>query len=122
MVRAELSGASVARAWLRAFNAKDLDGLLALYADDCRHTSPKIRNLHPDTQGQLVGKAALRGWWEDAFRRLPGLRYEETALTATGEREVLEYVRHAPNEAPMYVAEIFDVREGLIVASRVYHG
>jgi hypothetical protein len=35
---------------------------------------------------------------------------------------VLEYLRHAPNEAPMPVAEAFDVREGRIVASRVFHG
>lgn len=118
MVRPEL----IAEQWLTAFNAKDLDALLALYGDDCRHTSPKIRTLHPETGGQLVGKAALRAWWADAFERLPGLRYEKTVCTANGHTAVLEYVRHAPNEPPMYVAEVFETREGLIRASRVYHG
>ena len=118
MVRPE----SLARQWLERFNAKDLDGLLQLYADDCRHTSPKIRALHPETGGQLVGKVKLRAWWEDAFKRLPNLRYEETALTADEQRAVLEYVRHAPNEPPMLVAEVFELREGRIAASRVYHG
>ena len=112
----------VARAWLAAFNAHDLEALLALYSDDCTHTSPKIRVLHPETAGLLVGKAALRTWWADALKRLPGLRYDERALTCSAERAVIEYIRFAPGEAPMPVAEMLDVRAGKIVASRVYHG
>ncbi|MER2560411.1 MAG: nuclear transport factor 2 family protein [Myxococcaceae bacterium] len=114
--------AAVGQAWLDAFNAHDVERLLALYADDCTHTSPKIRALHPETGGKLVGKAALRTWWSDAIKRLPGLRYELVALTANEERVVLEYTRHAPNDAPMPVAEAFDVKQGRIVASRVFHG
>lgn len=112
----------IARAWLQAFNAHDVDALVALYADDGTHTSPKIRALHPDTGGKLRGRGALAAWWQDANRRLPGLLYELTALTANEDRVFLEYLRHAPGEAPMPVAEVFDVRDGRIVASRVYHG
>lgn len=112
----------IARAWLAAFNAYDVDALVALYAEDATHTSPKIRALHPDTGGKLVGKPALSSWWRAANARLPGLRYEATAIAADGERAIIEYVRHAPNEPPMPVAEAFDVRDGKIVASRVYHG
>lgn len=112
----------IGRAWLEAFNAHDVPALIALYADDCTHTSPKIRALHPETGGKLLGKAALRDWWADALRRLPGLRYEATSITADEARVFLEYVRHAPHDAPMPVAEVFDVRDGRIVASRVYHG
>ncbi len=112
----------VARDWLAAFNAHDVGRLVALYAEDCTHTSPKIRALHPETGGLLIGKAALTTWWADAMKRLPGIRYEATAITASDERVFLEYVRHAPNEVPMLVAEVFDVRDGRIVASRVYHG
>jgi ketosteroid isomerase-like protein len=113
---------SVARAWLGAFNAHDVPTLVALYDDAATHTSPKIRALHPDTGGKLVGKAALVAWWQDAIARLPTLRYEETALTASDERVFLEYVRHVGGEAPMFVAEVFDAAHGKIVASRVYHG
>ncbi|QSQ18714.1 nuclear transport factor 2 family protein [Pyxidicoccus parkwayensis] len=113
---------SIAKAWLHAFNAHDVDALVALYAEDCRHTSPKIRVLHPETGGQLIGRPALAKWWREAIARLPGLRYEETALTADGDRVFMEYVRHAPGDAPMPVAEVLEVRGGKIVASRVYHG
>ncbi len=114
--------ARIGRAWMDAFNAHDVDALVALYADDATHTSPKIRALHPETGGKLVGKAAMAAWWRDANARLPGLRYELTAMTASQERVIVEYLRHAPGEAPMPVAEAFDVRNGRIVASRVYHG
>jgi ketosteroid isomerase-like protein len=112
----------IARAWLAAFNAHDVDALVALYAEDATHTSPKIRALHPDTGGQLVGRHALAEWWRDANRRLPNLHYEERAITADGTRAIIEYLRHAPGEPPMPVAEAFDVKDGRIVASRVYHG
>jgi ketosteroid isomerase-like protein len=112
----------IGRVWLAAFNAHDVDALVALYADDATHTSPKIRALHPETGGKLVGRRALAEWWRDANRRLPNLHYEELAITADSARAIIEYLRHAPGEPPMPVAEAFDLRDGRIVASRVYHG
>jgi ketosteroid isomerase-like protein len=113
---------SIALAWLDAFNAHAVERLVALYAEDCTHTSPKIRALHPTTGGKLVGRPALHAWWKDSNARLPGLRYEKTALTANDDQVFLEYLRHAPDGPPSPVAEVFDVRDGRIVASRVYHG
>jgi ketosteroid isomerase-like protein len=112
----------IARAWLQAFNAHDVDALVALYAEDATHTSPKIRALHPETGGRLRGRAALADWWRDANHRLPGLRYQEIAIVADESHAIIEYLRHSPGEPPMPVAEAFEVREGKIVASRVYHG
>lgn len=112
----------IARAWGAAFNAYDVDALIALYADDATHTSPKIRALYPETGGKLLGKAAIEAWWRGAIGRTPGLRYTETAITANEERVVFEYTRYADGQEPMLVAEVFDVKDGLIVASRVFHG
>ena len=117
-----MSPFALARAWLAAFNAHDVAALVALYADDATHTSPKIRALHPDTGGELHGHAALRAWWQGAIDRLPGLGYVETALTADDDRAVLEYVRRVDGEPDLLVAEVFEARAGKIVASRVYHG
>lgn len=113
---------AIAEAWHAAFEARDLDALLALYSDDATHTSPKIRALHPETGGKLVGKAAMRAWWADAFARLPSLRYITTSITAAPESVFLEYIRRVDGEADMPIAEVFDVRSGYIVASRVFHG
>lgn len=113
---------ALARRWLTAFNARDLDGLLALYADDAVHTSPKLRLRHPETHGLVRGKAALRAWWADAFERLPGMHYAEVSLVADDASVFLEYDRTVPDEEILRVAEQFVVRNGQIVASAVFHG
>lgn len=113
---------AIARRWLAAFAESDLDALLALYADDAVHASPKIRARHPETGGLLRGKPALRAWWADAFGRLPGLRYEERTLTADARRVWMEYARVLPGEPELMVAEVLEIEDGLIVGSRVYHG
>jgi hypothetical protein len=113
---------AIARSWLRAFNGRDLEGLLSLYDDAAVHTSPKLRVKRPETKGQVRGKPALRDWWQDSFDRLPGLRYEELTLTADAARVWMEYMRKAPGEADMPVAEVLEVERGKIVASRVFHG
>lgn len=113
---------AIANRWLAAFNDHDVDALVALYADDATHTSPKIRALYPETGGKIIGKTALAAWWRGSNTRLPGLRYEATSMTANTERVFLEYLRHAPDADPMPVAEVFEIRDGHIVASRVYHG
>ena len=112
----------VARRWLDAFNNHDLEALLALYAEDAVHVSPKLRVLRPETGGEIRGKGALRDWWADAFARLPQLRYEERRLTTDGARVFIEYVRHNPGDAPLPVAERLDIQHGLIRGSQVYHG
>jgi 8-oxo-dGTP diphosphatase len=113
----------VARRWLRAFNDRDLDGLVGLYADDAVHVSPKLRDRRPDTGGEIAGRAALRAWWDDAFARLPALRYEERRVVAEGDSVFLEYVRKVPGEADLVVAELYVMDgHGLIRRSHVFHG
>ena len=113
---------ATAKAWIAAFNARDLDRLLALYGEDAVHVSPKLRDRKPDTGGEIRGKVALRAWWAESFDRLPKLRYEERHVTASGERVFLEYDRIVPGETTIRVAELFVVRDGAIRESRVFHG
>jgi limonene-1,2-epoxide hydrolase len=112
----------IARLWIEAFNRQDVRALVDLYAARAVHTSPKLKAARPETQGRIWGKTALSAWWEDAFRRMPGLRYKLIRITATKERAFIEYVRHVPFEDPLAVAEVFVVRNGKITESAVYHG
>lgn len=34
----------------------------------------------------------------------------------------MEYIRHVQGEEDLRVGEVLEIREGMIVASRVYHG
>ena len=113
---------SIAHAWFEAFNAHNLEKLLSLYDDDAEHFSPKLKIRQPETNGLVVGKNALRNWWEDAFQRLPTLHYKVTSLTSDADRVFMEYIRSVADESDMLVAEVLEIKEGKIIASRVYHG
>lgn len=112
----------IARQWFAAFNTQQLDNLLALYDEQAQHYSPKLKLRQPETEGLIKGKAALRAWWQDAFDRLPGLHYEVTSLTANDDRVFMEYIRQVPGEEDIKVAEVLEIGDGSIIASRVYHG
>jgi len=64
----------------------------------------------------------LREWWQDAFDRLPTLNYEVIKLTADDDQVFMEYMRHVKNEEDLRVGEVLQIKNGLIVFSRVYHG
>ena len=113
---------AIGRCWLAAFNNRDLDGLLELYTEDAVHTSPKLRDRRPETGGEVRGKVALRAWWADCFARLPHLRYEERRIAVGEGVLMLVYLRTHPGEPDLLVAESYDLREGKICASHVFHG
>lgn len=113
---------SIAFKWIESFNNKELEKLLALYDNDAVHFSPKLKTAKRDTDGYVTGKEALRQWWETAFETIPSLQYKLTSLTANSDRVFMEYLRTVDNENDMLVAEVLDIREEKIVASRVYHG
>lgn len=112
----------IANKWFAAFNAHDLEALLALYHNEAQHYSPKLKVHQPSTNGLIVGKTALRTWWQDAFERLPQLHYAVQKLTADDEQVFMEYIRQVPGEPDLRVGEVLEIQKGLIVFSRVYHG
>jgi limonene-1,2-epoxide hydrolase len=113
---------TIAIEWFKAFNEHHLENLLSLYDDHAEHYSPKLKIRMPETLGLIRGKAALRNWWQDAFDRLPSLRYGVVKLTADKEQVFMEYIRHVDGEEDLRVGEVLEIKNGLIIASRVYHG
>jgi ketosteroid isomerase-like protein len=112
---------TIAHQWFEAFNAHDLEKLLALYANDAQHYSPKLKIRQPETNGLITGKEALRTWWRDSFDRLPSLRYEPQKFIADDASVFMKYMRYVDDEDSMLVGEVLEIKDGLIVASRVYH-
>jgi len=111
----------IAKRWFSAFNDKNLEVLLALYHDNAEHFSPKLKVRHPETNGLIKGRDALRAWWQDAFYRLPSLHYEIVRLTPHEDRVFMEYVRHVNGEVDLYVGEMLEIQNGLIIKSSVFH-
>ena len=112
---------SIAKKWLAAFNEHNLETLLSLYDENAEHFSPKIKLRNPESKGKIKGKDALRIWWKDAFERIPELTYQENTITASDDRVFMEYTRIAHGEENLNVAEVLEIKNGLIIASRVYH-
>lgn len=80
-----------ARDWAAAWNAHDLDTLLAHFGADVVFTSPVASQLLEDSDGVIRGKAALRAYWEEGLRRIPDLRFEVVAVYAGVSTLVINY-------------------------------
>ena len=116
-----MTNAQITKQWLQAFNEHSLEKLLSLYDNNAIHFSPKLKIRKPETNGLIKGKEAMRLWWQDAFDRFPELFYQEQTITANEDRVFMEYIRIVPGEENMNVAEVLDIKNSLIIASRVYH-
>src|SRR5215831_4321598 len=53
--------------WIEAWNAHDLDAVLAHYDDDFEMSSPFIVHFDADPSGRLRGKARVAAYWEKAL-------------------------------------------------------
>jgi hypothetical protein len=68
--------AALGRQWIAAWNSRDLERVLTLYAEEAEMTSDRIPALGFDASGTLRGKARLRAYWGKALALLPNLHFE----------------------------------------------
>ena len=68
--------------WLAAWNAGDLDAIMAHYAEDVEHSSPTVARLLGEPSGVVRGKPALRAYFAKALAASPGLRFSPTRAYA----------------------------------------
>lgn len=65
-----------ARAWIAAWNAGDLERILAFYAEDFVLSSPLIAGRTGVQSGVLQGKAAIGPYWQAGLAATPALQFE----------------------------------------------
>jgi glutathione S-transferase len=63
-----------ARQWVTAWSRRDLEAVMAPYADDATFRSPRAVAL--TGAAEVIGKPALRAYWAAALARRPDLRFE----------------------------------------------
>jgi len=102
-----------ADAWVRAWNAHDVEAVLAHFHDDVVFTSPVAARVVPESGGVVRGKPALRDYWTAALMLSPDLHFE---LIAVYQGESLLVINYR-NQRGQLVDEVlaFDgdlVREG----------
>lgn len=65
-----------AEGWIDAWNAHDLDAVLAHYSDDFEFSSPLVIQVAGEPTGTLKGKAAVEAYWRAALAGVPTLRFD----------------------------------------------
>ncbi|MES1198880.1 MAG: nuclear transport factor 2 family protein [Pseudomonadota bacterium] len=107
-----MNDAALAQRWYDAWNAHDLEGVLALYADDVEFSSPYIVALGLSQDGVIEDKAMLRAYFELGLARIPDLKFTPESLCIGARGHTLVYRNHRGQ----LVVEHHEVDEhGLIV-------
>lgn len=86
--------AKLAERWYAAWNAHDLEAILALYHDEVEFASPYAAALGFSGDGVVHGKQMLRAYFERALARAPGLRFIPEHLCVGARSHTLIYRNH----------------------------
>jgi len=112
---------SVAERWLAAWNAHDVDAIIALYANDAQHTSSRLRTLGRESD-TLAGRAAIAEYFRGGIERYSSLQFEPLSVS-TGLRTVVIEFHARGFQRTQQITEVLELDPaGLITHSRVYHG
>jgi uncharacterized protein (TIGR02246 family) len=103
----------------QAFNAHDVDAIMASFTDDCI-----FENTRPAPDGtRVVGQEAMRAHWTTFFERSPQARFETEELFVAGDRCVVRWVYHWVRDGQaghVRGADLFRVREGKVAEKLSY--
>jgi hypothetical protein len=112
--------------WHATVVARDLEGLMALYADDAVFETPLVLvAVEGKTDGILRGKPAIRKFFEAGFRKTPsglGKWFRTGTFYSNGRQLTWEYPRETPTGDQADLVEVMDLKNGLIAHHRVYWG
>jgi ketosteroid isomerase-like protein len=88
-----------AKRYYEAWNKRDLNAILALYADDIEFSSPYIAALGFSPDGVIRGKDMLRLYVEKALERAPQLTLTAETLLVGARGHTLIYRNHRGERA-----------------------
>lgn len=106
---------SFAHEWIAGWNARDLDAILAHYADDVVFSSPLAQKI--TGAPRVVGKTALRAYWRAALDRGEPLNFELERVYAGADWLTIAYIRNGQTR----VAETLEFENGHVVRGYVAH-
>ena len=95
--------AALGRTWVEAWNARDLERVLALYDDAVVMTSDRIPALGFDASGTVRGKASLRAYWGKALTLIPNLRFTLIDTYVSPDSVVVFYQNERGNKICEYL-------------------
>jgi SnoaL-like protein len=118
-----MSPEAIYQAWAKAFADKNLEAVVALYAPDATLESPLVNNLLKTERGIVEGRENLRKFFRIIIESTPALKNRHRANFYTdGKTMIWEYPRVTPSGEQTDLAEVMELKDGLIHAHRVYWG
>jgi acyl-CoA thioesterase FadM/ketosteroid isomerase-like protein len=118
----EAGAQAFARSWIDAWNRRDVEAVLAHYADDATFVSPRAERI---TGSPVVeGKSALRAYWQAALRQRHKLEFTlDRALWSPRAETVSVLYRAAfDDQPPNRASEVMRFRGGSIVHGEAFYG
>jgi hypothetical protein len=106
-----LEAEELVQAWLRAWNAHDLEAVLSHFADEVTFSSPVAARIVEGSGGVITGKAAPREYWREGLRRIPDLRFELVGTYVGVDTIVINY----RNQNGGLVSEVLEFDGPLVV-------
>ncbi len=98
----------LANHWIAAWNAHDLDQIMAHYDDVVELISPVAAQLLGTPDGKVVGKANLRAYFQRGLEAYPHLQFRLDDVLWGVNSVVLYYINHRGTHA----AEFMELSSG----------
>ena len=103
------------QAFLDAFNAHDVDAIMAFFTEDCVFDMPR----GPAPGGaRMVGKERVREGIRSRFEGIPDIRYDDDRHWTSGDRGVSEWTIRGTQAGGERIevrgCDLFEFRDGLI--------
>jgi len=118
----EVAAQSFAKAWVAAWNARDVEAVLSHYAEDAVFVSPRATRLMG--VARVEGKAALRTYWQTGNSRLASLRFTLDRASWSPKDATLTVLYEASlgSEPPVRAVEIMRFRGAQIIHGEALYG
>ena len=88
-----------AAAWIAAWNAHDLDAILAHYTDDVVFHSPRIAVVTGEAVAFVAGKDVLARYWSQALAQAPDLHFTLVRVYVGSDGLAIAYRNHRGEDA-----------------------
>jgi ketosteroid isomerase-like protein len=111
--------------WVRAWNARDLPAVLAMYSDDVEFASPKVRVVLPEkNEGRVKGKKELERYWSLALEKNQQLHFAPISFAINPDNDecFFEYVSSLNGEKTLVVEKFQFSGNGLVIRSSAFYG
>lgn len=110
--------------WKAAWESRDVERIVALYAPDATHASALVPRFLPEAGDAVCrGREQIAAYFRRALGRYRELRFELLTVTEDADRSAVEYRRNSDVDGanPKHVLELLEWKDGLLSAVRVFH-